>query len=184
MQRYTTALPGKRIRVFALLDGAKAEPNAPSFVEVPMNLDTIHIHSDQDEMVLVWRGPITVANCGVDDVLAAYIAEEDVASEPLSLDAHHERFLALTAPVEPPPAPEPDVAPTEAEEARRAKIDAEIAKQLADVTKMLTDAKVDPKVVAELGQTKDPVKMFELLERHTWEKIRELEAMTAAAKGS
>jgi hypothetical protein len=107
------------------------------------------------------------------EIEACYIAEEDLADKPATLEEHEARLRALQ------PAPPPK-APTEPEVDReRAKLEA-MKKQ---INKVLVDSKVDPKVIAELDKTNDPRAMFDILQRATQEKLRELEAMTAAMKG-
>ncbi len=179
---YLTALPGKRVRVFALLEGNAAKGEAPHFGEVAVDLDTIHIDADKEEMVLLWRGRVAVTKAELADVIDVYVAEEDVASEPLPQAVHYERYRALKEPAPPAPLPEADMTPTDGEKAHKAIRDAEIEAQITDVKKMLVDSNVDPKVIAELDKTKDPVKMFDILEQHAREKIRELEEMTAKTK--
>ena len=100
-KRYASALPGKRLRGFALVSGRaparaqvdnaqerEARPEEPEkkFVEVGMNLDTIHIHADEGEMVLLWRGQVEVRTRDFGEIEACYVAEEELTDEPATLD--------------------------------------------------------------------------------------------------
>jgi hypothetical protein len=187
-QRWTTALPGKRLRAFCLVDNAEERahrPEAPEkkLVEVPVSLDTVHIDAEKAEMVLLWRGQAAVKRPRFAEIEAYYFAEEDLAEQPATLEVYEARLRALQEPAPPPPpaAPAepavPDPAPAVAE-ARRAQLDA--AKQ--DMKKILVDSKVDPKVIAEFDQANDPQTIFDIMERAAWEKIREIQAMTAEMK--
>ena len=81
-----------------------------------------------------------------------------------------------------PPEGAPEL-PTAGEAEKEKQIAAEVEAQTAAMKKVLIDSKVDPKVLAELDRTSDPHAMFDILERATWEKIREIEAMGAKMKG-
>jgi hypothetical protein len=183
-QRWTTALPGKRLRAFCLVDNAEEraeKPEAPEkkLVEVEMSLDTVHLDADKAEMVLVWRGQAAVKRPRFEEIEAYYLAEEDVAENPATLEEHEAKLRALQQPAPPPQAPAEQHVPDPAvAEKQRARLEA--MKQ--QVNKVLVDAKVDPKVMAELDQTNDPATMFDILQRAAREKIGELEAMTAAMK--
>lgn len=181
-QRWTTALPGKRLRVFCLVDNAeerKKRPEAPEkkLVEVAMSLDTVHLDADKAEMVLLWRGQAPVKRPRFAEIEAYYLAEEDLADRPATLEEHEARLRALREPAPPPAAPAEQKVPEAGPE--RAKLEA--MKQ--QINKVLVDSKVDPKVIAELDKTNDPRAMFDILQRAAQAKIQEVEAMTAAMKG-
>jgi len=183
-QRWATSLPGKRVRVFALVDNAEEhaqKPYAPEkkFVEVQMHLDTVHIHADKAEMALLWRGPMAIKTLA--EIEDYYIASEDVASEPLRIEQHHARYLAMKEPASPVEAPKNAVEEQKQPEQDK-DMDEKIAFAQVEITKILTNAKVDPKVIAQVNSTKDPMKMFELLERNARMKIGEIETMTAKLK--
>jgi hypothetical protein len=154
-----SSLPGKRLRVFV-----KKRKNVEdgAFVEVDMRLDTVHLDPDKGEMTLVWRRPIAIAGNAKLEIESIYIAEEDLASEPQSVDVHLAAFLALR----PPKKPRED----------------EAAVGIAEAMKVLKQGKADPKLVAELEQTKDPAKIFGRLMDHAQDQIRALEEMTAKAR--
>ena len=169
-QRYETALPGKRVRAFALVDNAEKhekDPNEPEkkFVEVPMNLDTVHLDVQKGEMVLLWRGQAEVTSPQFEEIEACYVTEEDVADCPAMVEEHHAAFVALTTPIPPAAAPAPEVAapPDAGAKAEEEKLDATINAAMAQITKALKDSKVDPKVVAQVEQTRDPEAIFTLL---------------------
>lgn len=186
-QRWTTALPGKRIRAFCFIDNAeeRAErPEAPEkkLVEVTMNLDTVHLDADKCEMVLLWRGQAAVTRPRHAEVEACYIAEEDTADAPATLEEHEARLRALQEPAPRPQAPAEQKLP-EADPAATKKQRAQIEATKQQVKKVLADSKADPKVIAEIDRTNDLETMFDILQRAASEKIKELEAMTAAMKG-
>jgi hypothetical protein len=189
-QRYETALPGKRVRAFALVDNPEEhekDPNEPEkkFVEVPMNLDTVHLDVQKGEMVLLWRGQAEVTSPQFEEIEACYVTEEDVADRPAMVEEHHAAFVALTTPKPRAAAPAPEVAapPDAGEKAEEEKLDANINAAMAQITKVLKDSKVDPKVVAQVEQTRDPEAIFKLLEGHARELIRNMETMAANLKG-
>lgn len=87
--RVETKLPGIRVRAFVrLID----EKGAMTLLEVPMNLDTLFVKGDKEEIVLVWRGVQNIRNDEGDD-----IADFLVFSEPLgkaTSSAEIESFFA------------------------------------------------------------------------------------------
>jgi hypothetical protein len=182
-QRWTTALPGKRLRAFCVVDNAderKERPEAPEkkLVEVAMNLDTVHIDADKAEMVLLWRGQAPVKTPKFSEIEACYFAEEDVAAEPATLEEHEAKLKALQEPGL--SAKAAARAAAEADPAAKERERLEAVKK--DVRKVLVDSKVDPKVIAEIDEAGDAKSMFDIVQRATQDKIREVEAMTAAMK--
>jgi hypothetical protein len=198
LQKYTTALPGKRLRVFVWVDNKEEvakTPEAPDgrFVEVEMSLDTVHIDMEKEELVLVWRRPVQVKSREYPELEACYIVEEELASEREPLEVHYARFMELRGPevkaagrgapsVKAPRAEarEVDAAGADADEQT---VQAEIATTMAEVKKALRNAQIDPSVVDKLDNTHDLDAIFQTLMSHTEEKIRELEAMAAKVKG-
>jgi hypothetical protein len=160
---YRTALPGKRLRLFVLHRGAKGAP--PRFVEVGLNLDTVHVDVEAGELVLVWRRPVAVKSRAHAELEACYLTEEDLAREPAPLEAHLARFTSLRGEKDPPV---------------HQAIDAEVEKQIAEAKKVLADAKVDPKLLEELDGMKDPQAIFDALTSFAQGKIDELEAIAAS----
>lgn len=186
-QRWATSLPGKRVRVFALVDNAeehaqKAYAPEKKFVEVRMHLDTVHIDADKAEMVLVWRGQIPVKTANFAEIEDYHIAEEDAASEPALVDEHHARYLAMKNPAPPPEPAKVDPLDEQQEPVMDKVTEERMTFAQAEITKILTNAKADPKIIAQVNRTKDPQKMFELLEGHARTKIGEIETLTAKLK--
>lgn len=165
---YRSSLPNKRLRLFLLVRQPKDEHGKvpePRWVDVEMKLDTVHVDMEAERLVLVWRRPIKTKHRAHPEIEAAYITEEDLASEPLSADAHFKRFQELRGPKEP---------------STGAAMAAEVDAQMAEATKILKDAKVDPKVIAQVEGNKDPHAVFKILMDHAEEKIREINEMAAA----
>ena len=128
-----------------------------------MRLDTVRFDADAERVTLVWRRPFAVRAAGYPEIEAVYVAEEDLAEEPLSAATHEARYRELK------PEVEPDAAVGQAE------IDAQMEK----AAEILSDGKVDPKVQAELRSTKDPQEALRLLVHQIEVKMKELAAMTA-----
>ncbi len=160
LPRLESSLPGKRLRLFLWLRGTG---NTKLWTEVELRLDTVHIAPDDDELVLVWRRPVKVSSAAHPEILAAYLAEEDLATEPAPAEVHYARFRALN--------PE---RPSEEEE-----LQAHIDTQMADAKKSLKDANIDPKLVAEVDKTNDPSKVLDLLMGFMRTQSAELDRLTA-----
>lgn len=162
---YRTSLPGKRLRVFLLIRQPKGAPSR--FTEVHMNLDTVHIDMEAEQLVLAWRRPIMTKSVAHPEIEACYVTEEDLASEALSPEAHEARFRELRGPQDPPLG------------AAAAK---EIEEQTAEAKRILRESNADPNVVAKIEQMKDPQEIFKALMDYAKEQIGEIERMTATFK--
>ncbi|NUP12250.1 MAG: DUF2169 domain-containing protein [Polyangiaceae bacterium] len=165
LPQFSSRLPGKRLRVFLSLRGPG---ESPRFVEAPMCLDTVAIDAEKDELVLVWRRPVKVSSPAHPEIEAVYIAEEDLATEPLSPAEHYARYRTLRP-----------VKLSEAE-AMQAEMDA----QMAEANKVLRESNVDPKLTKQVEETKDPKDVLTILMQFAQLKILELEAATAKLKSS
>lgn len=163
---YRAALPGKRIRLFLLArkPGAQGPIDPARFVEVMLNLDTIHVDMDAEELTLVWRRPVKTKHRAHPEIEAAYIAEEDLADEPASREVHLRRFEELRGPKDPPV---------------NAVLQADIDAQTAEAKKILRDAKIDPKVLEKIEGTKDPQEIFRALMDYAQKQIGEIDKMAA-----
>jgi uncharacterized protein YjbI with pentapeptide repeats len=98
---YETRLPGVRDRVF-LEQAADVRGDGVSFREVPLDLDTLWIDMEAEQVVLVWRGRAPVLSTKLKDVrhLLALVEPLDAPPRPLA------DFAALLAAAQA-PAPEP-----------------------------------------------------------------------------
>lgn len=161
VEEYRSALPGKRLRVFISMRGA-----TPRFVEVFMNLDTVFIDADKEELIVVWRRPVSIASQAMVEIEAFYVAEEDLATEPLPEDVHYAAFRELK--------PLPGKPKSEV-------VQEDVDAQMAEATKTLEKGNVDPKVIREVQQAKSPDDAFALLMRYAEQQIQQLERMAASA---
>ncbi len=119
-QKLSTALPGKRVRVFAVVETPieGTDETQRVFSEIEMSLDTVHLDVDKAEMVLLWRGQVAVRTPEFAEVEACYVAEEDLLDAPLSIEEHHARYMALVSPAPPVAAPPEVEAPAPADAAK------------------------------------------------------------------
>jgi hypothetical protein len=185
---YRTALPGKRLRLFLLMarpaegeapEGAESEGVPARFVEVQMNLDTVHVDMEAEALVLLWRRQVpSLADPAHPEFEAIYVVEEELAEEPLPREVCFARLVELRNPPEEKAEEKPEEPALSEEEA------AAIEEQMGAARKILKDANVDPKVLERVGATKDPEEAFRILMDHAQEKIRELEQMTETLKNA
>lgn len=75
--RYQAELPGLRVRCFvnARNDSVAGEP---IFREVSMNLDTLYVDADDEQLVLVWRGWTDVLSEDYEEVDHIFVAAESL----------------------------------------------------------------------------------------------------------
>lgn len=94
--RYESALPGLRIRCFVNERVAEGEEaSAFRFHEVAMNLDTLWVDADAEQLVLVWRGVADVQTDEFEEIEHAYLLAEALADAPAPLDQCHADFERL-----------------------------------------------------------------------------------------
>jgi hypothetical protein len=164
---FVTALPGKRLRFF--LEGRFKEDGDVEFGEVPLHLDTVHIDMTTSRMHLLWRREYHPIEAGAPELESAYLAEEPLAEEPAPIEKHYEDFLKLKGPEEEP-------------RATKALRDEQAA--LAEARKVLVDAKVDPKIIAEFDAAPDSKAKFDMMIELVKTKTAELEEMAKALNPS
>jgi uncharacterized protein YjbI with pentapeptide repeats len=75
---YHSQLPGWRVRCF-LNQQVRARQELR---EIPMSLDTLWVDMDAEQVVLVWRGNISVKNEKLTEVLHLFVAREELANSP------------------------------------------------------------------------------------------------------
>ncbi|MGO1077496.1 DUF2169 family type VI secretion system accessory protein [Inquilinus sp. CA228] len=144
----TTGLPGLRIRA-GLLRATAAGGVAAE--EVPMHLDTVVAVPDDDQIVLVWRGVTPLHMKFMPDEVLVLQCE----AEPLD------------APATQPPLPDRMLAAYQAEEAAGAAAEqAETAKSVGEIRKLLSKAKLPPGLAKAIETETDPQVIYDLLDGH------------------
>jgi uncharacterized protein YjbI with pentapeptide repeats len=94
--KVTSRLPGLRIRCF-LNQQNNNHANQTDFREVKMKLDTLWADTDEEKLVLVWRGSAEVQSEEFEEVRHAFIMAEPLERQPEPLIGCHERFLSALA---------------------------------------------------------------------------------------
>lgn len=115
---YRSRLPGVKPRLF-LQQLVRLKHEELAFREVPLDLDTLWVDMDKEQLVLVWRGRAPVLSTKLKDVknLLVLLEPLDQPSQPL---ADYEAIMAQhispapPPPAEPPPSPEQVLAELEA----------------------------------------------------------------------
>lgn len=165
---YESRLPGVKARLF-LEQLTDLRGEAVEFREVPLDLDTVWIDMDKEQMVLVWRGRAAVLSAKLRDVRHVMLLTEPLDT-PLRPIADYAAMLAdRKRPKQPPRAPTPaGESLAEAFQQTAAKINA-MAEKLNRIAGQLTDVRsqVEAKV-AEVTQLAS----------------QKVEAATAAAKAA
>jgi len=118
---YRSQLPGVRPRLF-LEQLVRKLGDEVAFREVPLDLDTLWVDMDKEQLVLVWRGRAPVLSAKLKDVKNLLVLLEPLDAPARSLD-EFEAILQQQINPPPPPAP-PAAAPQSAQEleATQAKI--------------------------------------------------------------
>ncbi len=118
---YRSHLPGVRPRLF-LEQLVQKLGDEVAFREVPLDLDTLWVDMDKEQLVLVWRGRAPVLSAKLKDVKNLLVLLEPLDAPARSLD-EFEAILQQQINPPPPPAP-PAAAPQSAQdlEATQAKI--------------------------------------------------------------
>jgi len=126
---YRSQLPGVRPRLF-LEQLVRKLSEEIAFREVPLDLDTLWVDMDKEQLVLVWRGRAPVLSTKLKDVKNLLVLLEPLDAPARSL-ADFEAILQQQISPPPPPAP-PVTAPQSAEEAEAAQAKIAAAKQRAE----------------------------------------------------
>jgi len=93
---YASRLPGIRVRCF-MNQLPSPDSEQPRFLEVPMNLDTLWVDMEAEQVVLVWRGWTQVASEDHEDVQDIFIMSEALSQRPASTEECCQAFLITRA---------------------------------------------------------------------------------------
>lgn len=148
---YETRLPGVRARVF-LEQVTDPRRDEVSFREVPLDLDTVWIDMETEQLVLVWRGRAPVLSTKLKDVRHILALVEPLAAPPRSSDD----FAALLAAEQRPPQAPPEASPLPALDDEFKQAAAVINSTAEKLNRIATEmqemrSQVDAKI-AEVGQ--------------------------------
>ncbi|MFO0612987.1 MAG: DUF2169 domain-containing protein [Polyangiaceae bacterium] len=160
--RFTSALPGKRLRAFLWMRPTRTEPER--FAEIDLKLDTVFIDAEKEELTLVWRRPVQLDAPTEVAIEAIYLTEESTAVAPSPAEVHVARFLELR----------PKEDPVDQQK--------EIDEQMAEVHKLLSGPGMDPALAKAAKAEKDPAKVLDLILRGIADKAHEAEQLTAKLK--
>jgi len=155
---YRSQLPGVRPRLF-LEQLVQKLSDEIAFREVPLDLDTLWVDMDREQLVLVWRGRAPVLSAKLKDVKNLLVLLEPLDAPARSLD-EFEAILQQQISPPPPPAP-PAAAPQSAEEVEAAQAKIAAAKQRAEERKqklkeMVAERqKMDTMLASYLPQVKE-----------------------------
>jgi uncharacterized protein YjbI with pentapeptide repeats len=158
---YRSQLPGARPRLF-LEQMVRKLGDEVAFREVPLDLDTLWVDMDKEQLVLVWRGRAPVLSTKLKDVknLLVLLEPLDAPARPL---ADFEAILQQQISPPPPPAP-PAGAPQSAAEAEAAQAKIAAAKRRTEAMEQLTQSlremaaekqKIDTMLASYLPQMKE-----------------------------
>lgn len=164
---FVTGLPGKRLRLF--IEGEFGDSDKPRFGEVPLDLDTVHIDMEAEQLHLLWRQRFRPRKAKAPELRAVYLAEELLSEEPAPLEKHYHDYVALKGPEQ---------------ESKAVLLQRDEQAALAEARKTLVDAKVDPKILAGFDAAPDTQAKFQFMLDLMKTKTAELEAMTAAVKAA
>lgn len=165
-ERLLTALPGLRLRLF--VEPATAPDQPTRFVEMPLDLDTLHLDTTTRVVTLVWRRHFRPAHQDLRDLRFCYLAEEALADPPSPIEFHRQEYLALRG---------PEASSPEAQMLR------DEAAALAQARKTLVDAGVDPAFISRFDAAPDSTAKHGLVMDLVKSRTAELEAMTRTLGG-
>ncbi|MCA9290056.1 MAG: DUF2169 domain-containing protein [Phycisphaerales bacterium] len=159
-----TRLPGQRVRLF--LDVLPPGGEKPVMREVGLRLDTLHIDTDKEQVVLVWRGHTDAPSFKLKELKDVLAVREPLSAAPRPLE-HYRAILAhrVENPLEEhiPPAVKVQIA-----EAEKALADAEVQMETARAD---AEAKVEEqkKLALERGVSPEqlepkPLSKYEMAE--------------------
>lgn len=160
-ERLLTALPGLRLRLFVEFVARPGE--LARFVEVPLDLDTLHLDVPARMMTLVWRRHVRPERQELGDLRFCYLAEEAMTAPPAPIEYHRQEFVALRGPLS---------EPIEAQ-MRRDEIAA-----LAQARKTLVDAGLDPGFISRFDAAPDATAKHALVMDLMKSRTAALESMT------
>ena len=126
---YRSQLPGVRPRLF-LEQLVRKMSDEVTFGEVPLDLDTLWVDMDKEQLVLVWRGRAPVLSTKLKDVKNLLVLVEPLDAPTRSL-AEFKAILEQQIAPPPPPAP-PAAAPQSADEVESAQAKIAAAKERAE----------------------------------------------------
>jgi len=112
--QYRSQLPGERVRCF-VNRRLEDESDATTLDEVPMNLDTLWVDMEAEQLVLLWRGWTEVLSEDCDEIEDLFVMSEPVNEDAQSGDECRGLFLAAAAEEERQWGLAPEVAPEEVE---------------------------------------------------------------------
>ena len=153
---YRSQLPGVKPRLF-LQQLVRLKHEERAFREVPLDLDTLWVDMDKEQLVLVWRGRAPVLSTKLKDVknLLVLLEPLDAPSRPL---ADYEAIMAQHISPAPPPPDEPPPSPEQvlAElEARLAAAEAKAERQSQAQRQRDADMETIQKILAAVQPSLD-----------------------------
>ncbi len=148
-----TTLPGVRVRAGILRNtasGVQAE-------EITMHLDTVVPIPDEDQLVLVWRGVTQQHMAFLPDEVRLFQIEAEPLDHPAPSLA--ERMLAAFH---------------DDETKQRQEEERQTEQALAEMRKSLAKAKLPAELLQAIEAEKDPMALFNMLDRYLMETVEEL----------
>jgi hypothetical protein len=148
ISQYKSQLPGVKPRCFL-----NEHEGGEEFREVAMNLDTLWVDMDKEQLVLVWRGVEDIKSHDFRELSHVYLVNEGL-DDP-STD-HQQNFVMAITPPPPEPEPEPETEPETEPEPEPEPItasvagDAELAEMADQIKEAFTQARLDPALVDEI----------------------------------
>ena len=155
---YRSRLPGVRPRLF-LEQLVRKLSDEVAFREVPLDLDTLWVDMDKEQLVLVWRGRAPVLSTKLKDVKNLLVLMEPLDAPARPLD---EFEAILQRQISPPPPPAPPAGAPQSADAAKVKITA--AKLRTEAMEQLTQSlremaaekqKIDTMLASYLPQVKE-----------------------------
>jgi len=159
ISEYHSQLPGVRPRCFL-----REHEGGEAFREVEMNLDTLWVDMDNEQLSLVWRGISQIRTYNFSELSHVYLASEALG-EAASLDQHQQQFEAIVFPPPVEPEPEQEVSEeaaaekepeSEASAEAESEVDPEIEKALQKVREAMRQAGQDPVLIDDIMNGADP----------------------------
>ncbi len=160
ISQYRAQLPNVKPRCFL------HEPDGDEeFREVDMNLDTLWIDMDKEQLVLVWRGITEIQTPNYEEFSHVYLAKEDMEGESLAKDDHFENYQALAFPVvitsvgvEKSMPVEQEAPATEQQKSEESddRHEKEMEAAIEDSREMMRKAGQDPSIIDDIFAAEDP----------------------------
>jgi uncharacterized protein YjbI with pentapeptide repeats len=88
--RYFSRLPALRVRCFANV-GMEGN-DKDNFKEIKLNLDTLWVDMDVEQLILVWRGVIAISSDEYLEIRHMYVVREEMGDEPHPVEFYFEKF--------------------------------------------------------------------------------------------